>query len=201
MRFIALLAALAAPAFCGEHSLQLTPGDTRIEWTLSDVLHAVHGTFELQRGTIRFDPESGLASGEVVVGAASGESGSEARDRRMHKSVLESSKYPEAVFTPDRLQGKLAIPGTSNLKLHGTLRIHGADHEVTMDVQAKVEPPRMTAEIAFDVPYVAWGMKNPSTLILRVGKIVHVTIHASASVSAGDLPALEPLSPQPHLTK
>jgi len=52
MRLITFLITLAAPAFCGEYSLQLTPDNTRIEWTLSDVLHAVHGTFELKRGTM-----------------------------------------------------------------------------------------------------------------------------------------------------
>jgi hypothetical protein len=177
-----LLIALAAPVFCGSYTLQLTPANTRIEWTLSDVLHAVHGTFELKRGSIKFDPDSGMAGGEVVVDTTSGDSGSGARDKRMHKSVLESAKYADAVFTPDRLEGKLAVPGTSNLKLHGMFRIHGADHEMTMDVQAKVESERMLAEITFDVPYVDWGMKNPSTLLLRCGKKVQVAIHAKVAM-------------------
>ena len=182
-----LLAALAAPAFCGEYSLQLTPANTRIEWTLPDILHSVHGTFELKRGSIRFDPDSGEAAGEVVVDAASGESGGGARDARMHHSVLESLKYPEAVFTPDRVDGKLEMSGTSVLKVHGMFRIHGIDHELTMDVRAKVALGRITADITFDVPYVAWGMRNPSTLILRVGKRVQMAIHADA--------ALEPSQP------
>src|SRR5260370_14097905 len=103
-----LLAALAAPSFCGSYTLQLTPDNTRIDWTLSDVLHAVHGTFELKRGSIRFDPDSGKAGGEVVVDTASGDSGSSARDKRMHQNVLESSKYADGVFKPDRLEGTLA---------------------------------------------------------------------------------------------
>ena len=177
-----VLTALAAPAFCREYTLRLTPENTRIEWTLSDVLHAVHGTFELKRGSIRFDPESGKAGGEVVVDTASGESGSPARDKRMHKNVLESSRYADAVFTPDRLEGKLALPGTSNLKLHGMFRIHGEEHEMTMDVHAKVESERLMTEITFDVPYVDWGMKNPSTLLLRVGKKVQVAIHANTAM-------------------
>ena len=112
----------------------------------------------------------------------SGDSGSGARDKRMHKNVLESAKYTDAVFTPDHLEGKLALPGASNLKLHGTFRIHGADHEMTIDVQAKVESERMLAELTFDVPYVDWGMKNPSTLLLRVGKKVQVAIHSNTAL-------------------
>jgi polyisoprenoid-binding protein YceI len=177
-----LLAALASPAFSGEYSLKLTPENTTIEWTLESTLHTIHGTFELKRGSIRFDPDSGKAGGEVLVDTTSGDSGGGARDGRMHKSILQSSKYPEAVFTPDRLEGKLAMPGTSNLKLHGIFRIHGEDHEITMDVQTKVALNRITARIAFDVPYVIWGMKNPSTLILKVGKKVQVTIHAEMAL-------------------
>jgi polyisoprenoid-binding protein YceI len=187
MWLIALLAALVAPAFCSDYSLQLTPANTRIEWTLPDVLHTIHGTFELRRGSIRFDPDSGSASGEVVVDTTSGDTGGAARDMRMHKSVLQSSTYPETVFTPDHIDGKLSIPGTSNLKLHGMFKLHGAGHELTMDIQTKAEQNRLTAEITFDVPYVAWGLKNPSNLILKVAKTVQVAIHATA--------ALEPYLP------
>jgi polyisoprenoid-binding protein YceI len=182
-----LLAAFAAPAFCSEYTLQLTSDNTRIEWTLSDVLHTVHGTFKLKRGTVRFNPDSGEAAGEVVVETTSGESGSSARDGRMHNRVLESMKYPEALFTPNRLEGKLAVPGTSNFKLHGMFTIHGVNHEMTMDVQAVVAQGQISAEITFDVPYVAWGMKNPSTLLLRVGKKVQVTIHAQTALEPSSL--------------
>lgn len=177
-----LLAALVTPAFCAEYTLQLTPDNTGIEWTLDSVLHTIHGSFELKRGNIRFDPDSGKASGEVVVETTSGESGHHPRDRRMHKGILESSKYPEAVFTPDRLDGKLAMSGTSNVKLHGMFKIHGVDHELTLDVQARVAHDRITAEITFEVPYVAWGMKDPSTLFLRVEKTVQVAVHTDTAL-------------------
>jgi hypothetical protein len=100
----------------------------------------------------------------------------------MHKSIIESSKYAEAVFTPDRVEGRLAMPGTSNLKLHGMFGIHGVDHEMTMDVQARVAHDRIIAEITFDVPYVAWGLKNPSTLILRVDKTGQLAVHTDTAL-------------------
>jgi len=41
----------------------------------------------------------------------------------------------------------------------------------------------MTAEITFEIPYVAWGMKDPSRpLILKVGKTVQMAIHAEAAL-------------------
>ena len=54
------------------------------------------------------------------------------------------------------------------MRLHGQFTIHGGAHEVTMAVKAHIENQRLTATIDFQVPYVQWGMKNPSTLFLRV---------------------------------
>jgi len=176
------LAAFAIPAFPADYSLELKPEATTIQWTLGDALHTVHGTFNLKRGAIDFDTDTGKACGQVAVDVASGASGSDARDRRMHASVLESAKYPEAIFTPSRVEGTLAAAGTSSLKVRGTLSIHGATQEMTMDVQATANADRISATVKFDVPYVAWGMKNPSNLILKVSKTVRVSIEASGSL-------------------
>jgi len=175
-----LLSVLAAPIYGADYSLQLTPDNTKVEWTLTDVLHTVRGTFQVKRGSLRLDPGSGKAGGEVVVDVASGASGSGARDNRMHKNILESALFPEAVFVPDRVEGKLAPSGASRVKVHGLMGIHGGHHEVIMDVCANVAQGRMTAEISFDVPYVDWGLKDPSTLFLKVDKKVHVTMHVNA---------------------
>ena len=75
--------------------LEFSPQQAQVTFTLADVLHTVHGTFALKRGNLHFDPETGKASGEIVVDATSGQSGSAARDRRMHSNILESERYPE----------------------------------------------------------------------------------------------------------
>lgn len=176
--------ALAALAWSGaalaqETALQIDPAHTKVEFTLGDVLHTVHGTFALKRGDLRFDA-SGKASGELVVDAASGQSGSEARDRRMHANVLESKRYPEIVFRPDRVEGRVAAQGASQVRLHGTFEIHGQTHEVVMPLEVDGNNGQFTATGAFTVPYVKWGMKNPSTLFLRVNENVVITIHTLA---------------------
>ena len=81
---IAFAVALAAPLLAQEVTVELDPAQTHIAFTLSDVLHTVHGTFKLKNGTVRFDPATGAASGLVVVDTTSGDSGSQARDRKMH---------------------------------------------------------------------------------------------------------------------
>ncbi len=173
---------LAACAGAAEHQFHLAPETTEVRWTLSDALHTVHGTFKLRRGDIVFDNETGKASGEVVVDATSGDSGSSARDGRMHKNVLESAKFPDIAFTPDRFEGKVEPTGVSNIKLHGMFQIHGATHEIIVPVKASANGDRLEADLKFDVPYVEWGMKDPSNFILKVGKSVAIEMHASGRI-------------------
>jgi polyisoprenoid-binding protein YceI len=182
MRIAIALLLVAWPLFAADYSLELKPETTKIVWTLGDVLHTVHGTFALKRGKIDFNTETGKASGLIVVDVVSGSSGGYPRDKRMHAKVLESAKFPEATFMPDRVEGALAIPGTSKVKLHGLFNIHGAAHELTMDVEAKSTEEQTAATITFDVPYVAWGMKDPSTFVLKVNKVVQVSIESSGPI-------------------
>jgi polyisoprenoid-binding protein YceI len=105
-----------------------------------------------------------------------GESGNESRDKRMHQEIIESAKYPEIVFRPDRVEGKLAPQGASQVKLHGTFAIHGAEHEITVPVGVQAANGKYQATARFEIPYVLWGMKNPSTFILRVDKSIAVTV-------------------------
>jgi polyisoprenoid-binding protein YceI len=114
------------------------------------------------------------------VDAASGASGSGARDRRMHKNVLESGRYPEIVFRPDRVDGRVAPEGVSHVQLHGTFTIHGASHEITMPADVEAAGDEYQAVAHFTIPYAKWGMKNPSTLFLRVSDQVEITIHTVA---------------------
>ena len=153
------------------------PAQTRVEFTLPSLLHTVHGEFRLKRGTLSFDPQSGKASGELVVDATSGESGSPARDKRMHTAILESAKYPEITFRPDRVDGNVAPVGRSVAQLHGMFAIHGVEHEILLPITVDAAAGHYTVDGMFEVPYVKWGMKNPSTLFLRVSDKVEITIH------------------------
>jgi polyisoprenoid-binding protein YceI len=160
----------------------LDAAKTTVSFTLGDVLHTVHGTFHLKRGNIRFDDSTGQASGELVVDATSGDSGSKARDSKMNKEILESQKFPEIIFTPQRFKGVLARSGKSHLEVDGQFNIHGEGHPMTLAIDADFGSDA-TANTSFDVPYVKWGMKNPSTFILRVNDKVQISIHAVARVT------------------
>ncbi len=157
-------------------SLAVDPAQTKVEFTLGSLLHTVHGDFRLKRGILHFDPATGRISGELVVDAASGQSGSPARDKRMNASILESGKYPEIVFRPDRVEGQVAPEGNSHVQLHGVFAIHGVEHEIQFPIMVDAAGGQYSVVGTFEVPYVKWGMKNPSTLMLRVSDTVEITI-------------------------
>ena len=162
-------------------SSDLDPSKTEINFTLHDPIHTVHGTFTLKRGSIQLDPGTGQASGEIVIDLPSGISGNGSRDKRMHKEILESQKYPEAVFRPDRVRGPIAPEGTSEIEIHGNFRIHGADHELTIHVQVQANGTQYIATAHFLIPYVQWGMKNPSNFLLKVDDKVEIEVRAEAA--------------------
>ena len=176
MRTIAAVLACAL-AMAQPAGLKIDPARTEVEFTLGSTLHTVHGTFALKRSSLQFDPVSGKIEGEVAIDATSGQSGDESRDKKMHKEILESAKYPEIVFRPDRVEGKLAPQGASQVTLHGVLSIHGGEHEITVPADVQAADGKYQAAAHFDIPYVQWGMKNPSTFILRVDKSVAITVH------------------------
>ena len=176
-----LAAESASPA--QELLLQLDPAKSGADIILAGNLHTVDGSFSLKHGAIRFNPATGKASGEVVFDATSGKTGNSSRDNKMHKDVIQSRRYPEIVFRPDRADGTLSTSGDSTLQVHGMFAIHGAEHEVTFPVQVNLAGTAWTAKASFQVPYVKWGMKNPSVLFLRVGDTVQVQFHAAGSTA------------------
>lgn len=178
--FAALLVAPAAPA--QDSALQVEPAQTKIQFSLGSSLHTVHGTFALKSSSLRFDPASGKISGSIVVDATSGESGNSGRDSRMHREILESAKFPEIVFTPAQVMGTVAASGPSKVDISGTFRLHGKDHDVTLPVEVTANGQTLQIAIHYVIPYVQWGLKNPSNFFLKASDKVEIEIHATGKI-------------------
>jgi polyisoprenoid-binding protein YceI len=174
----------ATEAASSEIVLTLDPAKSRIHWTVDSTLHLVHGTFALKSGTVHFDPNTGSAGGEIVANATSGESGNASRDARMHKEILETAKYPDAVFRPTQVEGEVEQYGASDVKVHGVFSVHGADHDLTVPVQVELMGSRWKGTGRFEVPYVKWGMKDPSNFLLKVRPVVNVYMEMSGELQA-----------------
>jgi polyisoprenoid-binding protein YceI len=178
-----LLLATILPVSAQELTLHPDPGQCKAMFTLSATAHTVHGSFNLKRGEIRFDPATGKASGEIAFDATSGQTGNQTRDSKMHAEVLQSQQYREITFRPDLADGTLGPQGESTLQVHGLFGIHGSEHELTVPIRITRTGENWMATASFSIPYVAWGMKNPSNFFLRVGDTVNVELSCTGVVT------------------
>jgi len=165
-----------------QFTLTLDPAQSSIHFVLDTTLHTVHGTFLLKRGSITFSTDGGKASGEMVAAATSGESGNDSRDKKMHNEILESQKYQEIIFRADRTDGRVSATGASSVQLHGTFSLHGAEHELTVPVQEEITGGQWKGTAKFTVPYIQWGLKNPSTFLLTADPTVEVELQLSGAI-------------------
>jgi len=157
---------------------ELDPHQSKVSFTLDGNLHTVHGSFQVKSGSVRIDASTGTASGLVVVDATSGDSGNKGRDHKMNKDILESEKYPEITLAPHHIAGLLPQGGKTEVTIAGVMTLHGQPHEVSITVPVEVRAGQAVADLTFIVPYVQWGMKNPSAFILRVNDKVEIEVHA-----------------------
>jgi len=83
------------------------------------------------------------------------------------------SKVAEIDFTPDHVEGTL-----SEASIHGLFGFMDKEHEMTMVVEVIPSSNGLDVTAHFVIPYVEWGMKNPSVLFLRVGDQVNNNVQA-----------------------
>jgi polyisoprenoid-binding protein YceI len=162
--------------------LGIDPAKSKVYWTLGSTVHTVHGSFAFKKGNLRLDTSTGKASGEIIVDAASGNSGNDSRDRKMHKEVLESARYAEVIFRPDRVEGEIPPQRAFTVNVHGLLVLHGSEHQLTVPVQAELAGDHWTGSAKFNVPFIDWGLKNPGNFFLKVDHAVQIELELKGSL-------------------
>jgi polyisoprenoid-binding protein YceI len=178
----------AAQANPGGITLNLDPAQSKLTWTLGSTLHTVHGKFNLKSGVLKFDPVSGSASGEFIAYATSGESGNDGRDKKMHNEILESARFPDIIFRPTKIDGKVSKAGTCDVQLAGKFFLHGSEHEITVPVHAELTSNHWKGSAKFSVPYIAWGLKSPNTFLLKADPAVEIELELSGTLQGAANP-------------
>jgi polyisoprenoid-binding protein YceI len=161
--------------------LSVDPARSHVRWSVDSTLHTVHGTFALKSGSVHFDQDSGIAGGEIVVFATSGQSGNSSRDEKMHLEVLESAKYPDVIFRPNLVRGKFSSSGASDVTVQGSFVLHGDSHDMTVPIHVESNGGNWRGSGKFEVPYIKWGLKNPSNFMLKVQPVVAVEVDLGGS--------------------
>lgn len=172
------VAAAAPPASSAPAVLTLDPAAATVRFELDSTLHRVHGTVRLVSGEVRFDTEGGDASGRIELDARSADTGSSMRDGVLHDSVLESGRYPQVVFLPERVDVVRRDGSDAVVRIGGHVQIHGDVHPLAIDARVSLDGDRAEVTGAFPIPYVAWGMQDPGNFVLSVDDTVEVAFEA-----------------------
>jgi polyisoprenoid-binding protein YceI len=168
---------LAPAAFAQHQTFVINPDVSEVKMTLKTTHEIVDGTFHIQSGSIEFDRSNAKMSGSVVVLAGSGKTGNESRDKKMNKDILKVGQYATVSFAPKTYTGTISASGDSTIQVSGVFTLLGTPHDVTIPMQIYTDGSKATAKAQFVVPYVQWGLKNPSFLIWKAEN--DVTIHLS----------------------
>jgi polyisoprenoid-binding protein YceI len=174
---------LATSAAAQRRTFTANPSASQITMTLHTTHEVVNGVFHLQSGAITFDPANSTLSGSILVLAGSGTTGNSARDKRMNNSILLVDQHATVAFAPTSYTGTLAPTGDSTLQVTGIFTLLGIPHPITIPILVHLAGSTASAKAHLLIPYVQWGVKDPSFLIWKADKQVTVDLTLTGAVS------------------
>jgi polyisoprenoid-binding protein YceI len=178
------LALLFGPAAFAQHqSFSVNPDASEVRMKLNTTHEVVDGTFHVQSGSINFDRTVSHISGIVIVAAGSGKTGNDSRDKKMDKDILKADQFATVSFTPKTYTGTIAGSGDSTIQVSGVFTLLGTPHDLTIPMQIRIDGSKATAKAKFVVPYVQWGLKNPSFLIWKAENDVAIDLNLVGQIS------------------
>lgn len=186
MKFFAVvaLAGLVSPAAVAQHqTVAVNPDASEIKMTLNTTHEVVNGSFHIQSGAIDFDRTKPQMAGSVVVAAGSGKTGNDSRDKKMNKDILKTSQYTTVSFAPKSYTGTIVPTGDSTIQVRGVFTLLGNPHDLTIPLQVHIDGSRVAAKGKFVIPYVQWGLKNPSFLFWKAEDDVSIAISLVGQLS------------------
>ena len=179
----ALAVILAPPALAQHQTFAVNPDASEIKMTLNTTHEVVNGTFHIQSGSIEFDRSNPKMSGSVAVLAGSGKTGNDSRDKKMNKDILKVDQYTTVSFAPKIYTGTIAPRGASTIQVSGVFTLLGTAHDLTIPMQIHIDGSKAIAKGQFVVPYVQWGLKNPSFLIWKAENNVGIDLDLAGQIS------------------
>jgi polyisoprenoid-binding protein YceI len=178
------LAVMLAPAALAQHqTFAVNPDASDVKMTLKTTHELVNGAFHIQSGSVAFDRTTPKMSGSVVVLAGSGKTGNGSRDKKMYKEILRVEQYATVSFEPKSYAGVIALSGDSTIQVTGLFTLLGTPHELTVPMLVHLESTTATAKAHFSVPYIQWGLKDPSFLFWKADKDVAIDLLLTGRLS------------------
>jgi polyisoprenoid-binding protein YceI len=170
MKSFAVLAfaVILAPVAHAQHqNFDVNPDASQVKMTLNTTHEVVNGTFHIQSGSVGYDRSNPKMSGLIIVLPDSGKTGNNSRDKKMHNDILKMDQFATITFAPKTYTGTIASPGDSTIQVSGAFTLLGNSHDLTIPMQIHIDGSKATARAHFVVPYVQWGLKDPSFMFWK----------------------------------
>ncbi|MGA3159340.1 MAG: YceI family protein [Steroidobacteraceae bacterium] len=180
---LAFAVILATAALAQHHTFAANPDASEVKITLNTTHEVVNGTFHIQSGSIEFDRSASHISGIVIVAAGSGKTGNDSRDKKMNKDILKVDEYATVSFAPKTYTGTIASSGDSTIQVSGVFTLLGIPHDLTIPMQIHMDGSKATARAHFIIPYVQWGLKNPSFMFWKAENDVAIDLNLVGQIS------------------
>jgi hypothetical protein len=178
------LAVILAPAALAQHqTFAVNPDASEVKIKLNTTHEVVNGTFHVQSGSINFDRTTSHISGIVIVAAGSGKTGNDSRDKKMNKDILKVDQFATVSFAPKTYTGTIAASGDSTIQVSGVFTLLGTPHDLTIPMQVHIDRSKAAARAQFVIPYVQWGLKNPSFMFWKAENDVAIDLNLVGQVS------------------
>ncbi|MCX7740569.1 MAG: YceI family protein [Meiothermus sp.] len=160
------LALAQAPAYAVEG---------RVTYAASYTLGRWEGTNTSLQGVVRWDRQTGAASGRVCVDLARFDSGNPLRDADA-RGVFDVNRYPQSCLEVERI----VLLG-EEVVLSGILEISGVRRGVRVRGRLLQEGSVYRFSGGFNTSFSEWRLTPPSLLFLRVNDPVEVWVEARAT--------------------
>ena len=168
---------------------KIAPDQSKVTYEVGEVFinqgnkyNLAVGTTQQVSGNITFDPSAPQNSkvGPITIDISTFKTDSDRRDNAIRDRWLESAKFPQAVFTPTKIDGLPTsyAPGQEiTLQMTGDMKIRETTKPVTFQVTGKIENNTMTGKATSQIKMSDFGFEPPNILnILKAEDDVKLTL-------------------------
>jgi hypothetical protein len=181
--FLVIAVLLGRGALAQHQTFTVNPAASQVKMRLNTTHEVVNGPFHVQSGAIDFDRAASQISGIILVAAGSGKTGNDSRDKRMNKEILKANQFVVVSFAPKTYTGTIAASGDSMIQVSGVFTLLGTPHDLSVPMQIHIDGSLATAKGQFVIPYVSWGLKDPSFLIWKAEQNVGITLDLGGQIA------------------
>jgi len=183
--FLALPLALAPVAFAQHQTFTVAPdaskvvfslGEIRTTWREASMCRAAQSILTATRRPFRRCRRRGGQRQQRRSGPRQENELRRPRCGALCRSLIRAQK----------LSGNRSAQRDSTIQVTGIFTLHGTPHDLTVPMQIHIDGAALTAKTHFQVPYVQWGLKDPSIFILKVAKVVDIDLMLEGRLSSSN---------------